>query len=164
MSVLPDILEPGLKVVVCGTAVGKTSAKPGAYYAGLGNRFWEVLFRVGLTPRQLQSHDYRNLPMYGIGLTDLVKKASGSGDRIAFHHFDVQGFVSKIKRFAPRAIAFNGKRAAQEFYVRKKVDYGRQSDKIGKMAIFVLPSTSGAARKHWDERYWRELGDFPAES
>ena len=44
MTVLPDVLEPGLTVVFCGTAVGATSAQVRAYYAGRGNRFWEVLF------------------------------------------------------------------------------------------------------------------------
>jgi TDG/mug DNA glycosylase family protein len=40
MSVLPDVLKPGLKVVFCGTAVGNKSARASAYYAGRGNQFW----------------------------------------------------------------------------------------------------------------------------
>ena len=46
MVVLPDVLERGLKVVFCGTALGPTSAQVGAYYAGPGNQFWDVLFSV----------------------------------------------------------------------------------------------------------------------
>src|ERR1700753_3045292 len=48
--VLPDVLEPGLRVVFCGTAPGTASARAGAYYAGPGNRFWVTLHEVGLTP------------------------------------------------------------------------------------------------------------------
>jgi TDG/mug DNA glycosylase family protein len=39
MTVLPDVLEPGLRVVFCGTAVGAMSTQVGAYYAGCGNQF-----------------------------------------------------------------------------------------------------------------------------
>ena len=38
MSVLPDVLAPGLRIVFCGTAVGVTSAQLGAYYARPGNK------------------------------------------------------------------------------------------------------------------------------
>ncbi len=40
MDILPDVLAPGLALVVCGSAAGTVSARVGAYYAGPGNRFW----------------------------------------------------------------------------------------------------------------------------
>ncbi len=52
--VLLDLLRPGLRVVFCGTAAGAVSAAKGAYYAGPGNRFWPMLAKTGLTPRQLR--------------------------------------------------------------------------------------------------------------
>lgn len=157
--VLPDILKLGLKVVFCGTAVGDESTRVGAYYAGRGNKFWKVLFRIGLTPRLLDPHEFRTLPEYGIGLTDLVKTRSGSDASISSSDFDVASFHSKIKRLAPIVVAFNGKRAAQEFLDRP-VAFGQQPEKIGQTLIFVLPSTSGAAARHWDETPWIELADF----
>jgi TDG/mug DNA glycosylase family protein len=45
--VLPDLLQLGLKVVFCGTAVGDQSARRGAYYAGPGNQFWNILAETG---------------------------------------------------------------------------------------------------------------------
>ncbi len=54
---------------------------------------------------------------------------------------------------------FSGKRAAESFFGRPVV-YGRQDEKIGETAIFVLPSTSGAARRYWDEAHWRGLAHF----
>ena len=63
--VLPDVLERGLKVVFCGTAVGPTSAQVGAYYAGPGNQFWDVLFRLGVTPRWLRPDEFKTLLGYG---------------------------------------------------------------------------------------------------
>ena len=159
MTVLPDVLESDLKVVFCGTAVGPTSARVGAYYAGPGNQFWEVLFRTGLTPRRLRPDEYTTLPSHGIGLTDLAKKQSGTDDQVDASEFDVDGLRAKVRRFAPKALAFNGKKAGSAFYGRS-VALGRQPESVGDTAVFVLPSTSGAARGYWDESRWRELAEF----
>jgi TDG/mug DNA glycosylase family protein len=72
--ILPDVLQPGIGLVICGTAAGATSAKQSAYYAGRGNKFWRVLHDVGLTSRLLRPHDYPLLLQEGIGLTDLAKR------------------------------------------------------------------------------------------
>ena len=161
MTVLPDVLEPGLTVVFCGTAVGATSAQVRAYYAGRGNQFWEVLFRTGLTPRKLNPHEFRTLPKYGIGLTDLAKIRSGSDKAILSSDFDIPRFCSKIKRFTPKMVAFNGKASAITFF-GYSVDYGgpKRDERIGETVVFVLPSTSAAARKYWGESHWRKLADF----
>ncbi len=156
---LPDVLKHGLDVVFCGTAVGDTSARVGAYYAGRGNKFWAVLARIKLTPRQLEPHEFRKLPQYGIGLTDLVKATSGTDKSLAESDFDVEAFRKKIEKFAPGAIAFNGKKAAEAFFGRS-VDYGRQTEKIRQTVIFVLPSTSGTASRYWDESHWRAMSRF----
>ena len=58
-DILPDVLGPGLALVICGSAAGTASARAGAYYAGPGNRFWWILAHSGLTERQpfLQNSD-----------------------------------------------------------------------------------------------------------
>lgn len=157
--VLPDVIAQDLKVIFCGTAVGPTSARLGVYYARRGNQFWDVLFRIGLTPTRLQPEEFRYLLKYGVGLTDLAKKRSGTDDEIATTEFDLAGLRLKVKSFGPKALAFNGKKAAQAFYDRP-VDYGRQPEPIRMTAMFVLPSTSGAAHRYWDESHWRELAEF----
>lgn len=91
MDILSDMLGPGLKVVFCGMAAGNRSARIGAYYAGRGNRFWEVLHRIGLTPYRLRPEEYPNLLHYGIGLTDLVKSAFGNDRALKKVSFDVAG-------------------------------------------------------------------------
>ncbi len=70
---LKDLLAPGLKIVFCGTAAGEVSAARGEYYAGRRNKFWSVIFEVGLTPRRLTPGEYKDLLGFGIGLTDVVK-------------------------------------------------------------------------------------------
>jgi TDG/mug DNA glycosylase family protein len=159
MSVLPDVLRTGLKVIFCGTAAGPKSARVGAYYAGRGNAFWDVLNRVGLTPLALRPEEFRSLSAHGFGLTDLAKNASGTDDRLTSRDLDADAFLTKIAELAPLAIAFNGKKAAKTFY-RRAVNYGVQPKTIRGIAVFVLPSTSAAARRYWNETYWRELARF----
>ena len=84
--VLPDLLRPGLRVVICGSAAGAVSAARGAYYAGPGNKFWRILAEVGLTPRRLEPGEFREVLNFGIGLTDLVKTHSGS-DAVLLHEW-----------------------------------------------------------------------------
>jgi hypothetical protein len=38
MSILPDLLSPGLDLIIVGTAAGRASAKRRAYYAGRGSQ------------------------------------------------------------------------------------------------------------------------------
>ena len=75
--VLPDLVRPGLRIVFCGTAAGTVSAARGAYYAHPQNRFWAALCAAGLTPRLLKPEEFEQLPQWGIGLTDIAKRASG---------------------------------------------------------------------------------------
>ncbi len=160
VSVLPDVLRPGLRVVFCGSAAGTASARAGAYYAGPGNRFWEILFETGLTPRRLAPGEFAEALDHGIGLTDVVKTASGPDAALPARAFDPDRLRRRILEFRPRALAFNGKRSAMSFLGAARVAYGRQAGDLGTSAVFVLPSTSGAARGFWEPRYWRELAVF----
>lgn len=161
MTILPDVLAPGLAAIFCGTAVGTASAKAGAYYAGPGNAFWPTLFKVGLTPRLLAPAEYRSITQYGLGLTDIVKIISGADAALADHHFDANRLKKVILKYRPGILAFTSKRAAQEF-VHHAVSYGRLAEKIGDSILFVLPSPSGAARRYWSLGPWRELAQLTA--
>lgn len=156
---LPDLLKKDLMVVFCGTAVGAKSAEVAAYYAGPGNKFWRILWEIGLTPRILASSEDFKLLEFGIGLTDLVKTKAGSDAGLTKMDFGLSDFESKILRYSPRFLAFNGKRAAQELLGRKKVSFGPIQKRIGETRLLTLPSTSSAANRYWDQKYWQELAN-----
>ena len=155
-TVLPDVIAPGLTVLFCGSAAGRVSAAVGAYDAGPGNRFWPVLHQVGLTPRRLAPADFARVARHGLGLTDLCKTASGADQSLPSAADDPDGLRDKVLRYAPKILAFVGKRPARALLGRP-VDYGVQNETIGETRLFVLPSPSGAARRYWDERPWAEL-------
>jgi TDG/mug DNA glycosylase family protein len=154
--ILPDVLAPGLRVVFCGYAPGTASARAGAYYAGPGNRFWPTLHEVGLTPVLLRPAEFARLPEFGIGLTDISKTASGSDREVGRRGIDPVHLATAIAATSPTNLAFNGKNAARAALGRP-VDYGAQPERIGGAMVWVLPSTSGAARGFWDIVPWREL-------
>jgi TDG/mug DNA glycosylase family protein len=157
MDILPDLLRPGLKLVICGSAAGLRSAEAGAYYAGPGNRFWEILFKTGLTPTRLSPAEFPRLLDFQIGLTDMAKKTFGADSGLAAGDFDALRVRDLIVAHRPMILAFNGKRAASAFFGRT-VDYGYR-ETFGTTRIYVAPSTSGAARGFWNEDIWREIGD-----
>jgi TDG/mug DNA glycosylase family protein len=148
------VLEPGLRIVFCGTAAGARSAELGQPYAGPGNKFWRVLEEIGLTPTRLTPAEFGDLPRYGIGLTDLAKFASGSDSVLRSGDFDPGAFTAKIAEANPLVVAFNGKRSAQQFF-RAPVVYGERPELLGESRVFVLPSTSGAASGFWDIEPWK---------
>ncbi len=154
--VLPDLLQPGLKLVFCGTAPSRRSAADGAYYAHPGNFFWRALAEAGFTPRQLAPAEYPLLPGFGIGLTDLAKHHSGNDADLPEDAFDTDALVARIETFRPHIIAFTSKNAARAA-LGHAVAYGMQDETIGSTAVFVLPSPSGQARRFWSIAPWREL-------
>lgn len=154
--ILPDALAPGLRVVFCGTAAGTRSAREGAYYAHPGNYFWRTLFEVGLTPRRIAPHDYRDVLEYGIGMTDLAKLHFGADHELPRDAFDAAALKRKLARYKPAIVAFTSKNAAFGYFDRV-LPYGEQKEKITASRVFVLPSPSGQARKFWNVEPWREL-------
>lgn len=156
---LEDIVKPGLRLIICGTAAGTRSSRLKQYYAGRGNKFWRLLADVGLTPRQLAPIEAPFLLDFGIGLTDLVKGQSGSDALIRFDQSDVSLLCDKIAKLEPRYLCFNGKRAAREFFGTRGVVYGLQAERIGVTELFVAPSTSAAGNRFWELSWWRDLAE-----
>lgn len=157
---LDDILQPNLALVICGTAVGAESARRGHYYSGPGNSFWHTLYVTGLTPELLTSDRDRELPTYGIGLTDIAKRKAGSDAALMGSDFDVPAFRARIAEYGPGIVCFNGKRAAKVAFDIQTIDYGERPEMIADNVVFVAPSTSGAARGYWDISLWHELASL----
>jgi len=161
-ELLPDVIKHDFKIVFCGMAVGKTSAKIGGYYAKIGNRFWNMLYELNFTKEKIKSCEYKKILKYNYGLTDLVKNQSGMDLKIVVAQSDINKLREKIKKYQPQILAFNGKEPAKNFLNKKKLKWGKQNDKdkIGKTKIWILPSTSGLNTK-WDtdnhKGLWKSL-------
>lgn len=158
---VPDLLRPGLKVVFCGTALGRVSAEKRAYYANPGNFFWRALYEAGLTPERIRPQDYARLLEYGIGLTDLCKAHFGNDNQIPAEALDAAALRAKIELYQPDVLAFTSKTGASVFLDRPtgRIPLGFQPEQVGRTRICVLPSPSGQARVYWNPQAWQELAD-----
>jgi len=141
---LPDYLRLGLKLVFVGFNPGDRSSRVGHYYAGRGNPFWSFLFESGLIPERLRPEEDQRLLEFGVGMTDVVKRWSRSSSdlRAADYRAGVPELIAKLKRFRPRAVAFNGK-VAYAMFSGHPARLGLQRETLEGARIFVLPSTSG---------------------
>jgi len=141
-----SILAPGVRVVIVGTV--SRHREPERYYAGPGNRFWELLHGSGLVPSLLGPDDAAALPSLGVGLTDLVLDRVEVAGREPEVLIDVAALDAQIRDAAPRVVAFVSKTAAT-WYARGAGErlprgYGELSWTVAGRPAFVLPGPSGA--------------------
>jgi TDG/mug DNA glycosylase family protein len=159
--VLPDYLRPGLDVVFVGINPGLESARRGHHYAGPTNHFWPLLYEAGLVPEPLTYADDARCPEFGIGLTNLVDRASRGIDDLSREEMraGADGLRAKLRRYKPRVVCFNGK-AIYEAFADKRCELGVQPETFGGAPVFVMPSTSGrvaAYPRAAKLRFFREL-------
>jgi len=166
--ILPDVLRPGLRIVFCGTAAGAVSARRGAYYAHPQNKFWRILFDVGLTARLLEPEEYRTVFEFGIGLTDIAKHASGMDRELpagALGDAACAALTAKIEAAQPKLIAFTSLTAGRR-YLRCAAGFGDSGRRVGATRVWLLPSPSPTAGWNWPahEHWWRRLAEAAREA
>ena len=161
--VLPDLLAPNLDLVFCGTAPGTVSAQRKQYYAHPQNKFWRILFDVGLTPRLLAPSEYKTLLDYRIGLTDIAKHVYGTDNELPRGSLGpdaVESLRERIEKFQPKILAFTSLTGGRRF-MGPNAQFGRQKEKSGDTEIWILPSPSPTAHWNWKKngKIWKGLAD-----
>jgi TDG/mug DNA glycosylase family protein len=147
---LPDIVAPGLDVLFCGINPGLRSAEVGHNFARPGNRFWPALHGAGFTPRILRPEEDRELPRYGLGITNLVSRPSAaaselSDDELRAGALELEALVAEYR---PLVVAIVGLGAWRTGFRRPKATVGLQEDTIAGVPVWVLPNTSGLNANH----------------
>src|SRR6266536_3513353 len=104
-KLVPDVIAPGLVVLCCGINPGLHSAATGHHFARPGNRFWPVLHRSGFTPRLLDPAEQDRLLELGLGITNLVERATGGAAEL---REGGELLVAKLRRYRPAWVAFLG--------------------------------------------------------
>ena len=152
-ATLPDYLRPGLDVVFVGINPGTYSASVGKYFATPQNRFWPALNRSGIVAagRDLGPGDEAWLSDWGLGFTDVVKRASNSASSLRAADFRKWAPVAKAKlvEAAPLVVCFNGITGFKWFMryaedAKVEVELGRQPGLLGTSRVFVAPNPSPA--------------------
>lgn len=142
---LPDVIGPELRVLFCGINPGLYTAAVGHHFARPGNRFWPALYKAGFTNRLLSPFDEHELLTKGLGITNVVARATASASELTKKDFVKGGRVlkSKVRRYRPRIIAVLGVGAYRQAFAQPKALIGEQDETIADARVWVLPNPSG---------------------
>jgi TDG/mug DNA glycosylase family protein len=142
---LPDIIAPGLDVLFCGINPGLYTAAVQQHFGRPGNRFWPALHRAGFTPRLFHPSEQHELLALGIGITNVVARATAAADALTVDELRAGGkaLERKVRRHKPRYLAIVGIGAYRTAFERPKAKLGLQPETIAGTKIWVLPNPGG---------------------
>lgn len=152
-AAIPDTLAPGLEVLFCGINPSLWSGWSGHHFARPGNRFWPALHRSGFTPRQLDPAENDALLALGLGITNLVNRATARADELAPDELRAGGqrLVATVDQVKPRWLAVVGVTAYRAAFGQPGAKIGPQPvvEAFAPTKVWVLPNPSGL-NAHYD--------------
>lgn len=142
---IPDVIAPGLRVLFSGINPGLYSAATGYHFARPGNRFWPALHRSGFTPRQLRPDEQEQLLGLGLGITNVVPRATARAGELTDDELREGGrkLLEKAESFGPRWLAIVGITAYRTAFGEARATFGPQARTAGATRLWVLPNPSG---------------------
>jgi len=161
---IPDVVAPGLRVLFAGINPGLYSAATGYHFARPGNRFWPALYAAGFTDRVLRPEEQWQLLPLGLGITNVVARATASAAELSPAEIRAGGraLTAKVERLAPRWIAIVGITVYRTAFGRPGATIGRQEQTLGGAALWVLPNPSGLNASYQIDRLAEEFGRLRA--
>ncbi len=147
---VPDVVEPDLELLFCGINPGLFSGAVGHHFARPGNRFFKVLHLAGFTPEQLEPSEERRLLGHGIGITNLVPRATASAAELT--QAELRRGVARVANVADEVgagwVAFLGMGAYRTGFGRRHARLGEQPERLGRARIWLLPNPSGLQARY----------------
>lgn len=154
-DVLP--LDPDqLRLLIVGINPGLWTAAVNAPFARPGNRFWPALHRAEMTEnlvdaaRGLREEDALDLVARGIGITNLVGRATARADELSRDELVEAGqrLITRVAELRPEVVAIAGITAFRAAFDQRKAVLGRQdtTDFEGwpqQTRLWVVPQPSG---------------------
>ena len=142
---IPDVVGPGLRVLFSGINPSLYSAATGHHFARPGNRFWPALHRSGFTARQLRPSEQAVLLAEGLGITNVVARATARADELSPDELVAGGRIltALVETYRPRRVAVLGVTAYRAAFGRPRATVGPQPEPLGGVPVWVLPNPSG---------------------
>lgn len=140
-----DVIAPGLRVLFCGINPGLYTAAIGHHFGRPGNRFWTALHLAGFTDRVLSPFEERALLERGLGITNLVNRATRGAEELSADDLREGGGIlaRKVRRYRPRLVAVLGLGAYRAAFARPRARVGAQAERVEGARLWVLPNPSG---------------------
>jgi TDG/mug DNA glycosylase family protein len=162
---VPDLIGERLRVLFCGINPSLYSAAVGHHFARPGNRFWKTLHRAGFTPRLLVPEEEHLLLELGIGITNVVPRATASADELSRdeYHRGARLLARKVRRFRPAIVAFLGLGAYRVTSGAAAAQCGPQPVPFAGARAWALPNPSGLNAHYQLDDLGRVYGELARE-
>ena len=139
-----------MRVLLVGINPSLYSGWSGSHFARPGNRLWRTLLEAGFTDRLLDPSDGDAILAAGLGITNLVARATARADELTGD--ELRGGVAPLtalvrrcrRRWAgPSHVAFLGVSAYRVASGHRLASVGSQDAELAGAAVWVLPNPSG---------------------
>jgi double-stranded uracil-DNA glycosylase len=159
---VPDLVGPNLRVLFCGINPSLYSVAVGHHFARPGNRFWATLHRAGFTERTLRPAEERELLARGIGITNVVNRATASAAALRRDDYlaGAKALARKVRRLRPAVLAFVGIEAYRIAARQPHAAVGEQSTPFAGARVWVLPNPSGLNAHYQLDRLAEVYGEL----
>lgn len=142
---VPDLVGPGLDVLLCGINPSLWSGAVGLHFATPGNRLWPTLHASGWTSRRLQPDETGALLRAGCGITNLVPRATARADELEAQELreGLHRLADVARQWSPRYVAFLGLSTYRVATGDRRAAVGPQDLRLGSARVWLLPNPSG---------------------
>jgi TDG/mug DNA glycosylase family protein len=151
---VPDLVpgRPGtLRLLFVGINPGLWTAAAQAHFAHPANRFYKALYAAGITPSVLDvsggfdAESRRAIVGRGIGITNLVDRATARADQIADDELRAGAarLVEKVRNWRPGVVGIVGIGAYRTAFGPRDAGVGPQAERCAGAELWALPNPSG---------------------
>ena len=151
---VPDLLPPDdvpLRLLFVGINPGLWTAATQSHFARPGNRFYPALLRAGIVSEPIDpaagmsAHDRDELRRRGIGITNVVARATARADELTGEELQEGGrrLRALVAERRPRVVAVAGITAYRTAFGERLARVGEQDLQWGGSRVFVVPNPSG---------------------
>jgi double-stranded uracil-DNA glycosylase len=142
---IPDLAGPGMRLLLVGINPGLWSGWSGLHFGRPSNRLWPTLAEAGFTPRRLRPEETGELLAAGIGITNLVARATARADELTDEEIRAgrPRLLRTVRKWKPAWVAVLGITAYRIAFAAPRAQVGEQPGNVGDARLWVLPNPSG---------------------
>ena len=153
---VPDLLGPDVRLLFVGINPGLWTAATQTHFAHPANRFYPALRRAGILERTVDpaagmtDDDRDHLRARGIGITNLVRRATARADELSAEELRRGGeaLVALVERVRPTVVAVAGITAYRQAFGDRRAAAGPQPHQLAGARLWVVPNPSGLNAHH----------------
>lgn len=142
---VPDLAYEGVRLLLCGINPSLWSGVAGYHFARPSNRLWPTLHEAGFTARRLHPSETGALRDAGIGITNLVPRATARADELDDDEIRAgrARLEALVASFRPAVVAVLGIGAYRLAWGERQAVVGEQHGRIEGARLWAVPNPSG---------------------